>query len=34
MKYADFIHKVGRIKQQPELSSDLFFPEIHNRPGS
>jgi NitT/TauT family transport system substrate-binding protein len=34
MKYAEFIHKVGRIKQRPEQWSDLFFPEIHNRPGS
>jgi NitT/TauT family transport system substrate-binding protein len=34
MKYADFMHKVGRIKRWPEKWSDLFFPEIHDRPGS
>jgi NitT/TauT family transport system substrate-binding protein len=34
MKYADFMHKVGRIKRRPEKWSDLFFPEIHDRPGS
>jgi NitT/TauT family transport system substrate-binding protein len=34
MKYATFMHNVGRIKQRPEKWSDIFFPEIHGRPGS
>ena len=34
MKYADFMHKVGRIKRRPEKWSDIFFPEVHDRPGS
>jgi len=34
MKYADFMHKIGRIKQRPDKWSDIFFEEIHNRSGS
>ena len=34
MKYADFMHRVGTIKKQPESWQELFFPEIHDRPGS
>ncbi len=34
MKYSDFMHKVGSIKKKPASWKDLFFPEIHNLPGS
>ena len=34
MTYANFMHKIGRIKQRPEKWSDIFFPEMHDRPGS
>jgi NitT/TauT family transport system substrate-binding protein len=34
MRYADFLYKRGRIKRQPANWSNMFFPEIHDRPGS
>jgi len=34
MKYAAFMHKVGSIGHLPASWKDLFFPEIHNLPGS
>ena len=34
MKYADFMHKVGSIKEAPASWKDLFFPEIHDKAGS
>ena len=34
MQYADFLYKIKRIKRRPDKWSDLFFPEIHDRPGS
>jgi NitT/TauT family transport system substrate-binding protein len=34
MKYADFMHRVGSIKNQPTSWRDLFFPEIHGAAGS
>jgi NitT/TauT family transport system substrate-binding protein len=34
MKYADFMHRIGSIKNQPASWKDLFFPEIHGAPGS
>jgi NitT/TauT family transport system substrate-binding protein len=34
MKYADFMHKVGTIKEAPASWKDLFFPEIQDKPGS
>ncbi len=34
MKYADFMHSIGSIKNQPASWKDLFFPEIHGAPGS
>ena len=34
MKYADFMHRVGSIKRQPEGWKELFFPEVQDRPGS
>ena len=34
MKYAEFMHKVGSIKEMPAKWSDMFFPEIHGKQGS
>jgi sulfonate transport system substrate-binding protein len=34
MKYAEFMYQIGRTKRRQEKWSDLFFPEIHDRPGS
>jgi sulfonate transport system substrate-binding protein len=34
MKYAEFMHAVGSIKKQPSSWKDLFFPEVHDAPGS
>ena len=34
MRWADFMHKVGRIKIAPASWKDLFWPEIHERDGS
>jgi len=34
MKYADFMAKVGAIKVKPDAWKDLFFPNVHNLPGS
>ena len=34
MRYAEFLQKVGSIKQRPGSWKDLFFPEIHDRDGS
>ena len=34
MKFADFMHDVGSIKAAPASWKDLFFPEIHDLPGS
>jgi NitT/TauT family transport system substrate-binding protein len=34
MKYADFMHRIGSIKNRPQSWKDLFFPEIHGAPGS
>ncbi len=31
---AQFMQRTGRIKNQPASWKDLFFPAIHNRPGS
>lgn len=32
--YADFMHKIGRIKTQPASWKDLFFPSAHNLAGN
>ena len=32
-KTADFMHKIGAIKNKPSSWKDLFFPEVHNLPG-
>jgi NitT/TauT family transport system substrate-binding protein len=34
MKYAEFMNRVGSVKERPESWRDLFFPEIHDRDGS
>jgi sulfonate transport system substrate-binding protein len=34
MKYADFMHRIGSIRNRPASWKDLFFPEIHGAPGS
>jgi NitT/TauT family transport system substrate-binding protein len=34
MKYADFMHSVGSIKNRPASWKDLFFPEVQDAPGS
>ena len=34
MKFAAFLHKVGRIKELPASWKDMFFPEIHHLPGN
>lgn len=34
MKYAEFMYKVGSIKEKPASWTELFFPEIHDKKGS
>lgn len=34
LPYAQFMHRVGTIKNRPESWKDLFFPEVHDLPGS
>ena len=34
LPYAQFMHQVGTLKNRPESWKDLFFPEVHNLPGS
>jgi NitT/TauT family transport system substrate-binding protein len=34
MKYAEFMHAVGSIKLKPTSWKELFFPELHDLPGS
>ena len=34
MKYAEFMHDIGTLKGQPKSWKDLFFPLIHDAPGS
>jgi NitT/TauT family transport system substrate-binding protein len=34
MKYADFMHSIGSIRNRPATWKDLFFPEIHGAPGT
>ena len=34
MKIAEFMHKTGQIKIQPSSWKEMFFPEIHDLPGS
>ena len=34
MKYVDFMHQTGQIKVRAASWKELFFPEVHNLPGS
>jgi NitT/TauT family transport system substrate-binding protein len=34
MKFAEFMHSTGSLKNQPASWTDLFFPEIHGAPGN
>jgi NitT/TauT family transport system substrate-binding protein len=34
MKYAEFMQKVGSIKETPTSWKDMFFPAIYSKPGS
>jgi len=34
LPYAQFMHKIGTIKNEPKSWKDLFFPEIHDLSGS
>jgi NitT/TauT family transport system substrate-binding protein len=34
MRWAAFMHKVGRLKTTPASWKDLFWPEIHHLEGS
>ena len=34
LPYAHFMHQVGVIKHDPKSWKDLFFPEVHDLPGS
>lgn len=34
LPYAQFMHKIGTLKNRPESWKDLFFPEVHGLPGS
>jgi NitT/TauT family transport system substrate-binding protein len=34
MKYVDFMNKIGSIKVKPDSWKELFFPNVHNLPGS
>src|SRR4051794_13282642 len=33
LPFAEFMHRVGRIKEKAERWTDLFFSELHDRPG-
>ncbi len=34
MKFAEFMHSIGSLKNQPAAWTELFFPEIHGVPGN
>ena len=34
VKVAQFMYRIGAIKEQPQSWQDLFFPEIYDQPGS
>ena len=34
LKYAEFMHGIGSLKNRPASWKELFFPEIHGAPGS
>ena len=33
-RFAEFMHRTGRIKREAKSWKDLFFPELHDQPGS
>jgi len=33
-KTAEFMGKIGSIKDVPKRWQDMFFPEVHNLPGN
>jgi NitT/TauT family transport system substrate-binding protein len=34
LPYAQFMNQVGTLKTRPESWKDLFFPDVHDQPGS
>ena len=34
LPYAEFMHRIGTLKNKPASWKDMFFPEIHDLPGS
>ena len=34
LPYAEFMHRIGTLKNKPASWKDLFFPEVHDLPGS
>ncbi len=34
LPYAQFMHKIGTLKNEPKSWKDLYFPDIHHLPGS
>ena len=34
MKYAEFLHRIGTIRNKPPAWKELFFPPVHDKPGS
>lgn len=34
MVFANFLHRIGTIRNKPDSWKDLFFPELHNEEGS
>jgi len=34
MKYANFLHQIGTIRTRPSGWKDMFFPPVHDQPGS
>ncbi len=34
LPYAQFMHQVGTLKNKPAAWQDMFFPELHDQPGS
>jgi NitT/TauT family transport system substrate-binding protein len=34
MRYAEFMHSIGSLDNRPASWRDLFFPEVHEQPGS
>lgn len=34
LPYAQFMHQIGTLKNKPQSWKDLFFPDIHDLPGS